>query len=84
MCVWDVTFAPSEEEREALDQVLGWRDDPPAALPSPRLSASYRTRRASRIRAVPAYRHREPRRGIWAAAGHRAIGGRVSRNSKPK
>jgi hypothetical protein len=29
MCVWDGTFTPREAEREALDLVPGWRDDPP-------------------------------------------------------
>ena len=33
MCVWDGTYTAPEEEREALDQVPGWRDDsPPLSL----------------------------------------------------
>jgi hypothetical protein len=27
MCVWDGTYTPPEEEREAMDQIPGWNDD---------------------------------------------------------
>ena len=27
MCVWDGTYIAPEAEREALDQVPGWKDD---------------------------------------------------------
>jgi hypothetical protein len=72
MCVWDGTFTPPEEEREALDQLPGWRDDPPAASRRPRLWESYGMRRARAIRAVPAYQHREARRDGLAAEVQRA------------
>lgn len=73
MCVWDGTFTPPEEEREAMDLVPGWRDDPPATPRRPRLSSRFGMRRARSIGAVRAYMHRESWRDSLAAGDQRAI-----------
>jgi hypothetical protein len=35
MCVWDGTYTAPEAEREAMDQVPGWNDEP-ASIPERR------------------------------------------------
>ena len=35
MCVWDGTYTPPQEEREAMDQIAGWIGDA-ASIPERR------------------------------------------------